>query len=272
MKPMQAPVLLHIQGSIAHITLDRPEQLNAIDAVVLASLRQALAEASAHADVRAVLLRGSGEFFSVGGNLKVFHQAMQDRPDAKMTAFSNLIDEAHAVIQLIVSLPVPVPVPVVMAIKGGGAGIALSLMAAGDFVITHPESTFSTAYMKVGASPDGGATWWLPRLMGMRQARKLLMLSELVSGHEALALGLVDRLVALADVESEGLALAERLARGPTFACGKLKALLASSLQSDLATQLEAEKANFLACTQSTDMQEGVRSFLAKESARFIGR
>lgn len=264
---MEAPVLMQVNGSVAHITLNRPQQLNAMDIPALAALGQALAEAAAHVGVRAVLLSAHGNFFSVGGNLQVFRETLQGSSSEKTAAFSRLIDEAHSVIQLISTLRVPV----VMVIQGGASGVALSLMAAADFVMTHEESTFSSAYMRVGATPDGGATWWMPRLMGMRQARKLLMLSERFSGKEAQDLGLVDRVVELADLQREALAFAQRLASGPTSAYGSLKKLLAHSLQTDLATQLEAEKASFLACTKSVDMQEGIRAFLGKDSTRFIG-
>lgn len=262
------PVLLQIEGAIAHITLNRPAQLNAMDTPTLAALHQALKAAAADNAVRAVLLRARGKFFSVGGDLGFFSETLKGSAEEKHRIFSQLIDEAHAVIQLITTLRVPV----VVAVQGGAAGVSLSLIAACDFVLTTRQSTFSTAYMGLGATPDGGSTWLLPRLLGLRKARELIMLSERFSGEEALSLGLVNRLVEPEVLENEAQALAGRLAQGPTAAYGRLKKLLADSLQTDLPTQLDAEKGSFLASTAGADLPEGVRAFLAKEPPNFQGQ
>lgn len=162
--------------------------------------------------------------------------------------------------------------PVIAAVQGGTSGIGISLIAACDFVLASEKSVYNLAYINLGTTPDGGASWSLPRLMGLRQARELIMLSERFQGEDAVRLGLVNRLVPNEQLQDEALALAQRLATGPTQAYARAKKLLMQSLQNSLPEQLAAEQDSFIASCATDDFVEGVQAFMEKRPAQFKGR
>lgn len=265
---MTAPVLLQQEGGLAVLTLNRPEQLNTLDLAMAEILHQALVRLAGDDSVRAVLLRAEGKYFCAGGHVADFGDLVRGSPAAREDYFSRLIGHVHATTALIAGLRAPV----VAAVQGGASGAGLSLVAACDFAFTTTKSAWNTAYMNLGATPDGGCTWLLPRLMGLRQARELVLLSERIGTEDALRLGLVNRALAPEALDPEARALAQRLAQGPTRAYARAKQLLAGSLQASLQEQLDAEEASFLASSATPDFAEGVTAFLEKRPANFTGR
>lgn len=264
---MTAPVLLQREDGLAVLTLNRPEQLNTLDLAMAQALHEAFAGLAADDSVRAVLFTARGKYFCAGGHVPEFgglaRKSVADREDY----FTRLIHHVHATTALIASLRAPV----VAAVQGGASGAGLSLVAACDFAFTTSKSAWNTAYMNLGTTPDGGCTWLLPRLMGLRQARELVLLSERIGSEDALRLGLVNRALPPEELEAEARALALRLAQGPTQAYGRAKQLLAGSLQASLDEQLRAEEASFLASSATADFVEGVSAFLDKRPATFSG-
>lgn len=264
---MTAPVLLQREGGLAVLTLNRPEQLNTLDLAMAQALHETLSALAADDSVRAVLLRAEGKYFCAGGHVPEFGGLVHQGTTAREDYFTRLIHHVHAATTLIASLSAPV----VACVQGGASGAGLSLVAACDVAFTTTKSAWNTAYMNLGATPDGGCTWLLPRLMGLRQARELIMLSERIGSADALRLGLVNRLLPPAELEAEARTLALRLAQGPTRAYGRAKRLLAGSLQASLEEQLQAEEASFLASSATADFAEGVSAFVDKRPARFTG-
>lgn len=264
---MNDSILLETGDRIATITLNRPAALNAFDLEMAESLNAHFTRIARNDSVRVVLIRAESKYFSAGGDLAFFRNATTAQPLEAQAALAKLIDNVHAVIEHIVN----VRVPVVAAVQGGAAGFGLSLLAACDLVVAGRGSVFSMAYMNLGATPDGGATWFLPRLVGLRQARELILLSDRFSGENALRLGLIDRLVAPEDVTQTAHALATRLAQGPTQAQARLKSLLASTYQHTLPEQLAAEKESFLASARTADFHEGIAAFGERRATRFTG-
>lgn len=256
-----APVLLAMEGAVAVITLNRPHVLNAIDAETARAFGEALARIGDDRAVRAVLLRGEGRAFCAGGDVSRF---LQGDPAAAIEA---IIDPLHAALRRLDALTVPT----VAAVQGAAAGAGFSLAMACDLAIASEDAAFTLAFARIGASPDSASTYRLPRLVGPRKALELAMLAEPVRAPEALALGLVNRVMPAASLQAEAMALAQRLASGPTLAYGRIKQLIGCSLGNDLPAQLELERAAFLAGVRTADFQEGASAFLEKRPPQFQG-
>ncbi|WP_186418727.1 enoyl-CoA hydratase-related protein [Bosea sp. CS1GBMeth4] len=256
------PVRLAIEHAVAIVTLDRPQVLNAIDAHMARSLAAAISRIAQDGTVRAVLLRGEGRAFCAGGDVARF---VEGDPAAAIEA---IIDPLHAALRTLDALKLPT----LAAVQGPAAGAGFSLALACDLCIAAEDAVFTLAFARIGISPDSSSTYRLPRIVGTRKALELAMLAEPVRAPEALALGLVNRVVPSADLASEAMALARRLAQGPTAAHARIKHLVGHSLGNDLAAQLDLERAAFLAGTRTADFREGAEAFLAKRPARFEGR
>ncbi|CAN7606760.1 enoyl-CoA hydratase/isomerase family protein [Duganella sp. LjRoot269] len=261
--PAAAPVLLERAGAVATIRFNRPAALNAIDRATAEALLAACREIENDASVRVIVLRGEGKAFMAGGDIARFHA---DLPNAAQLA-ADIITPLHAALTLLAALPQPVLASVHGAVAGAGVSIALAC----DLCITADDAQFNLAYARIGASPDGSASWSLPRTIGLRKAMELMLLCDSVDAGEALRLGLVNRVVARAGLDEATAALAQRLAAGPTFAYGQTKRLLRGAFGNDLARQLDLEQAAFCACAGSDDFAEGVNAFFGKRKAAFSG-
>ena len=255
-------------GALAHVVLARPQAMNALDLPMVAALRRALATVRDDDTVRAVLLRAEGNYFMAGGDIGFMRDALAADVATRRAGIRQLIQDAHAAIRAVVTMNKPV----VAAVQGGAAGYGVSLVAACDFALATEQGSWSMAYTNLGVTPDGGATWFLPRLVGLRRARELVLLSDRFSADDALRLDLVNRLVSAEQLQAEALALAQRLAAGPTFAYGNAKKLLAGSFEHTVDEHLEAEEASFFACSESADFREGVSAFSARRKPAFSGR
>jgi len=163
------------------------------------------------------------------------------------------------------------PKPVVAVVRGAAAGFGLSLVLAADLALAAEDAIFASGYIHLGTSPDGGLTATLGRVVGLKQAAELMMLGERFDAERALALGLVNRLVPPAALEGEALALATRLANGPTHAYARTKALLQATLGEAFDAQLRRETESFAACAAGEEFVEGVRAFLEKRPPNFAG-
>ncbi len=168
---------------------------------------------------------------------------------------------------LLADLPQPVLASVHGAVAGAGVGIAL----AGDLAIAADDTKFNLAYGRIGATPDVGTTWMLPRVVGLRRALEMALLSDTYDAAEALRLGLVNRVVPRASLEAETEVFARRLASGATLAYGRAKRLMRGAFDATFARQLEAERGAFKESTRTADFQEGVSAFVEKRSPRFTG-
>jgi 2-(1,2-epoxy-1,2-dihydrophenyl)acetyl-CoA isomerase len=235
--------------------------LNAIDASMARAFRDAIETIQADGRARAVLLRGEGRAFCAGGDITQF--ATGDPAAAADAIIGPLHDALHALHRL--------PLPSIAAVQGAAAGAGFSLALACDLAIAADNAEFSLAFARIGASPDSASTYWLPRLIGARKALELALLAKPVNATEAMRLGLVNGVVPAAELPAAAMALAERLAAGPTGAYGRAKALIGQSLSNDFPTQLDREHEAFLQSARSTDFTEGVAAFLAKRNPQFEG-
>ncbi len=255
-----APVRLLRDGPVATLMFNRPEAMNALDVATAQAFHAACRALATDAGVRCVVVRGEGRSFGVGGDLA----AMVG--DATGVA-DKLIESMHAGVQLLATMDAPV----IASLHGAVAGGSMSLAAACDLAIAAENTTFNLAYARIGASSDLSSSWHLPRLVGLRNALQIALLSDSFSATEALRLGLVNRVVPAADLEHETMALARRLASGPTLAYGRLKRLFRQSFENDLPAQLDAESEQFRASTRTRDFAEGLTAFFAKRPPAFEG-
>lgn len=257
-------VLVTTAEGVVEIVLNRPAALNAIDVAMAEALRSACRDIAADSSARVVMIRGSGKAFMAGGDLRSFHD---DIARAEQTA-NRLIEPMNEVVMLLGQMRMPT----IAILHGPVAGAGVSLALACDISIAADDVVLNLAYTRIGASLDVGASWTLPRIVGLRKAMELALLSENVTAAEAMRMNLVSRVVPTAELASQAATLASHLASGPTRAYGEVKRLLRTSFDRTLDSQLEEERVAFGRCSQTTDFAEGVDAFVMKRSPRFTGR
>lgn len=258
-----------VRYGLGVVTLTRPDALNAINVGMAEELSEVMDEIYHDNSIRCVVLRADGRFFMAGGDLPRFADPIRnDDEPALLEEIRELIESAHEAIRWMRYMYKPV----VGMINGGAAGYGVSLMLACDFIVTHEDAVFTLAYSGLGTSPDGGATFFLPRLVGPRKAAELILLSERFSGKDAADMGIVNKAVAKEELESATYELVDRLLQGPTFSYGKSKMLINNSLYTSLSDQLEAESQSFRACAYTDDFKEGVTAFVDKRKPGFKGK
>lgn len=255
------PVRLELRDGVAHLTLDRPEAANAINLGMANALAASARRLAATEDLRAVLLRGAGDRFCAGGDVHAFAESGPKLADQ----LAAILDALHAAVVDLARLDAPV----VAAVHGSAAGAGLSLLAGADLVVAAAGTRFVMAYAAVGLAPDGGSTWYLPRLVGLRRATELALTNRVLDADEAEAWGLVTRVVAADALAEESERLVADLAAGATGALGAAKRLLRESLSASLDEQLDRESVAMVAAGRSADGQEGVAAFVEKRRPRF---
>jgi 2-(1,2-epoxy-1,2-dihydrophenyl)acetyl-CoA isomerase len=256
-----SPVLRYeVDGGLARITLSRPHASNAIDLELAEALMQAATDATEDPSIRAIVLSGDGPTFCVGGDLKSFGPKGADLP-------RHLKDVATA-LHVAVARLARHPAPVVAAVHGHAAGAGMSIACSADIVVAAESARFTLAYTRLGLSPDGSATWFLPRLIGLQRALDLVLTNRTLTAQDALEWGIVSRVVPDDRVADEATALAQALAAGALGANGAAKRLMRESLGNSLETQMELETLA-LAENGARYGAEGIAAFLAKRPAQF---
>ncbi|MBX3595790.1 enoyl-CoA hydratase-related protein [Sphingomonas sp.] len=250
-------------GAVAVITLDRPDKGNAIDLAVAQALLDAAIACEADSAIRCVLLTGAGRMFCAGGDIAGFAGA----GDGAQVYLAELAGTLHAALLRFAAMPKPM----VVAVNGPAAGAGMSLAMAGDIVIAAASAHFTAAYTAIGLTPDGGTTWLLPRLVGLRRAQELVLTNRRVGAEEAKAIGLVTEVVADDALAEAARGRADGLARGATRALGGARVLLQQSFSSELATQLERETRSIASAGGGSEAREGIAAFMAKRPPDYQG-
>jgi 2-(1,2-epoxy-1,2-dihydrophenyl)acetyl-CoA isomerase len=253
------PLRLEKSGGVATITLTRPNAGNTINVPMATALMEAALDVDEDDAVRVVVLTSEGKLFCGGGDVH---------------SFASAGDTASAVIKAITG-PLHVGIarlarmnkPLVTLINGPAAGAGLSLAVLGDVALAVPNAHFTLAYTAIGLTPDGGASWLLPRLVGLRRAQELVLTNRRLSAEEAAQWGLITRVVD--DLHEEGEALAAQLANGATAALGGARRLLLGSFETSLETQMEHEARSISDHARMEDGREGIAAFLAKRAPNF---
>lgn len=260
-------VVVRRQDAVFEIVLNRPEIRNAVNRDAITDLAAAIAEAAEDRAARAVLLRGAGSHFCAGGDITMFGELAALSSEERGKALYEIVGELHPLLMRLRRMPKPV----VAAVQGAAAGFGLSLVLAADLALAAEDTVFTSGYIHLGTSPDGGMTMTLPRTVGLKCAAELMFLGDRFDARRALELGLINRIVPPAELEAEAMALATRLANGPTHAYGRTKALLEASVGQLLDAQLKRETESFAACAATDEFVEGVRAFLEKRLPNFAG-
>ena len=254
-------LLTERNGAIATLTFNRPEALNALDVPMAQAFLAAMRAIASDTSVRAVVLKGAGRAFIAGGDLAT----LRANPTQGVRDLLVPLNEA-------VLLMHGLDAPVIAQVHGASAGGGLSLMLMCDFVIAAEGTKFNLAYINLGTNCDVGGSWALPRLVGLRHALEIALLGENLDSAEGLRLGLVNRVVPIAELQAAVDAFAARIASGPTKAYGTMRRLMRAGFNNDLATQLQAEAESFEACTRTADLREGLEAFFERRKPLFHGR
>jgi 2-(1,2-epoxy-1,2-dihydrophenyl)acetyl-CoA isomerase len=258
-----APAVLTINGAIAEVCLNRPKSLNAINVEMAIALRDIFAQLGKNTEVRAIILRGEGRVFMAGGDLNYFRQASD-----KAAAADALIGPIHEAVSLMASLPQIV----IACLHGAVAGAGMSLAMAADLAVAEQGTVFNMAYAKVGNSPDCSGSWSLPRIVGVRRALEIALLSDDLSAEQAMNLGLINRHVDKGQHEIEAKKLAERIAGNSPVAMANIKKLMRQSHNCSLEQQLKSEADAFASTASGEDFSEAVEAFFERRKPVFSGR
>lgn len=256
-------LLIERHGAVARLVLNRPGFGNAIDMPLARLLHEAAIACDEDDAIRCVILTGNGRLFCAGGDIGAFADA-GDRLPAFLKEITTYL---HATTTRLARMNKPL----VTAINGPAAGIGIGFALLGDIALADPAAHFTLAYTAIGMSPDGGATWLLPRLIGLRRAQELCLTNRRVKADEAAAIGLITRVAADGALADEAMALAEQLAAGATGALGVTRRLLLDGATASLETHLDAEARGIAGQARTPEGREGIAAFLAKRPPDFIG-
>ncbi len=257
-------LLLEVREGVAHLVLNQPELGNPFNAAFCGEIGLAAGELASRDDVRAVLLRANGNFFSVGGDVKMFSKTLDSLP--------RHIREWTAGLHLGVQRLARLDAPIVAAVHATAMGGAVGLFAGCDLVYCARSAKLGGAYTKIGYTCDMGATFTLASRMGLSRARRFLLLGEVLGADEAERTGLVDWVVDDDALMREAEAAAIRLANGPTRAYGELRRLMTTALGQGFERQLEDEVQGLVRAASTEDAREGIMAFIERRVAKFKGR
>lgn len=258
----ETPLLFVRDGAIARLTLNRPKFGNAIDIPLSRALLDAAIACDEDERIRCVVLTGAGKLFCGGGDVSEFQGAGEGIP--------AYLKEITAYLHMAVSRLARMPKPLLTVINGPAAGAGLSLAILGDVVLAARSAHFTLAYTGIGLTPDGGSTWLLPRLVGLRRAQELVLSNRRVGAAEAADIGLITRAVDDDALNAEADMLAAQLAKSATAALGGARNLLIRSFDTSLETHLEAE-ARSIATASRHEGREGIDAFVSKRKPDFGG-
>jgi 2-(1,2-epoxy-1,2-dihydrophenyl)acetyl-CoA isomerase len=261
--PASAPegIVLAKAAGIAWITLDRPSSGNSINLGLAHALSRAMQDCEGDPDVRCIVIRGRGRLFCSGGDLLSIREQ-----GANASAYvRELLGHLHEALSGIARIKVPV----VAAVNGTAAGAGLSLACACDVVVAHEAARFVMAYTRVGLTPDGSSTFFLPRIVGLQRALELALTNRELSAEEARNWGIVTEVVHDKSFDARIEALATTLARGATSALGQAKRLLRGSFHQTLESQMVAEAEALCAALDGDEAKTGLDAFVSKRSPNF---
>ncbi|SDZ36604.1 enoyl-CoA hydratase/isomerase family protein [Thermoactinomyces sp. DSM 45892] len=257
-------LLYQLEDGVATITLNRPELFNALNTDLLRELTEAFRVANQDPEVRVVVLTGSGKAFCSGQDLREASQLLKGQPKLEV----EVRERYNPLIQQMYSMDKPT----IAAVNGVAAGAGCSLALACDMRIVSSQTKFTLAFVRIGLVPDSGASFFLPRLVGVGRALELLTTGRDVSATEAVEIGMANQLVPASELESETLQLAKQLAKGPTKAIAMTRKMAYQSMESSLEQMLEQEAINQGESGRTRDFLEGVRSFAEKRLPDFQGK
>lgn len=253
-------LLVSLEAGVKRITFNNPARRNSVDFETMRRLTETIKE-SFEDETRVIIITGAGDSFCAGADLQ-----------AGLSGARDVTTDLREVINPGVLAMRGLPKPIIARVHGHAAGIGCNYALAADIIVASDQAFFSQAFIKIGLMPDGGGTYFLPRLVGYNKAFELMTLGDQIPAGQAFEMGMINRVVPAGELDATVDAMAERLASAPAIALAKIKAGLANGLQSDLASALEFEAAGQGECFRSADFIEGVAAFLQKRKAVFTGK
>jgi len=266
-KNLEELVHSNVKNSVGYITLNRSESYNTFNLKLAMEFLDIVDKFSKDDAVRAIVINGNGKVFSAGGDIKEMLNDVEvgnDRASyfrSPLTAFGKMNRSLREI-----------PKPVLAAVHGSVAGVAFNLMLSCDLKIAEENTRFTQAFVKIGLSPDGGGTYFLPRLVGYARACELTMLPTVITAKKALDWGLINWVVSSDSFENEVRKIAERLAASPTLAVGRTKSLLNRTYDYSLAEQMEEERLTQIQNAGSENFEEGLKAFIDKKHPKFSNK
>jgi 2-(1,2-epoxy-1,2-dihydrophenyl)acetyl-CoA isomerase len=257
-------VLQKLEGGLLTITMNRPERKNALNPEMVAGLVEAARRAADDPEVRAVLLKGAGGSFCVGGDVKSMAAGRAPLPfEVKMANLRRGMEVSRLLHQM--------PKPVVAQLDGAAAGAGLSMALSCDLRIASESCKITTAFAKVGFSGDYGGTYFLTQLLGSARARELYLMSPILTAKDAHAIGLVTKVVPDAEIDAAAHELALSLAQGPSIALGYIKRNINNAEHLPLEDCFDGEAIHHTRCSDTEDHKEAAKAFVEKRKPAFKG-
>jgi 2-(1,2-epoxy-1,2-dihydrophenyl)acetyl-CoA isomerase len=266
-KDLEKLVHSNIKNAVGYITFNRPESYNTFNLALATQFLDIIDKFGKDDDVRAIVIKGNGKVFSAGGDIKEMLNDIQVGNDraayfhSPLTAFGKMIQSLRKL-----------PKPVLAAVHGSVAGVAFNLMLSCDLKIAEEHTRFTQAFIKIGLSPDGGGTYFLPRIVGYARACELTILPTEINTKKALDWGLINWAVSSDSFENEVRKIAEQLATGPTSVIGRSKSLLNRTFKNSLTEQMEEERLTQIQNAASENFEEGLKAFIEKRQPKFCNQ
>ena len=254
-------------GAILRLTLDRPARRNSLTQPMIETLVRSLTDAAADDSLRAIHIRGAGDDFCAGADWVATNSGSGQRPRTG-DLVRRIPHAAHRVIELVHSIQLPV----ICSVRGWAAGMGCNLALAADFAVAATDAVLWEPFIDRGFSPDSGATWLLPRLVGVARARRMLLLGEKVSAPDAADWWLIHKSVSPAELDNTVEELLARLAGGPTVAIGLAKQALNFGQHASLSQSMTQELFNLELTCRTKDFKEGLEAFRQRRTPNFDGR
>jgi enoyl-CoA hydratase/carnithine racemase len=261
-------LLCEIRDRVAVITLNRPDARNALSDHLTPALRRMIKQCGDDPNVGALLITGAGTAFCAGGDVK----GMGSNSNKKEMTFEERVADLRTKQRTLTGALVAVRKPTVAALPGPAAGAGMALALACDIRIAAESAIMSTGYARVGLTGDYGIAWLLTRLVGTSRARELMFLSERIEARRCEMLGLVNRVVADAELRENAFALAKSLAEGPSIALARIKDNLDHAVSANFLDSMDQEAENMVRSARTTDHKEAVRAFIDKRKPVFVGQ
>jgi 2-(1,2-epoxy-1,2-dihydrophenyl)acetyl-CoA isomerase len=257
-----------VADGVAQLTVNRPAARNALRPETMDAMMAFLQAVEQDLDIGAVILGATGEHFVSGGDVKNFAYAADRPAKERGPVFEALVHRMNPLLKLIERMPQIV----IASVRGYVAGSGVSLVGAADLAIASENARFLVSHIKIAGVPDAGITYYLPRQVGVKRAKEILLLGEPIDAQEALRIGLINRIVPDDALEAEALRLAARFGTGPRRSLAETKRLADISFQNSLAGQLMEEAGAVGRATSTEDFVEGVTAFAQKRAPSYKGR
>ncbi len=260
---MPAEIRIERRGAVMVVVNDFPETRNAISADFYDGFTQTLNDANDDPTIGAIVLTGGGEFFCAGGDLNRLKKFATTPEDVRRSSIHRL----HTMIRAMADCPKPI----IAAVEGGAAGAGVSLAAACDLIVMADDAYFSVAYVKIGLSPDGGATALLSQALPRQLMTEMCLTGDKVAAERLHAAGLVNRVVDKGTVLEAAVSWAERLSQGPARSMNRVKTLCRAAQDNSLDRQLDMEEDLMIESQTDAESMEGIKAFLEKRPADYVG-